>query len=343
MTAATLQAPAINWTLAGTVLALVGLGAIMVASASVGIANEKFGEPAYYFVQHLQALAIGLAVMWLAIAVPVEWWNRGATLLLVLALALLAIVFVPGVADEIKGAKRWVDLGPVGFQASEIARPLLLIYVASYAVRQHEALRLSMVGFARPMALIGFASLLLILEPDYGATVVLLATTLGVLFIAGARIRDLTVTACAATGALAILIYNDATRLDRLLFWLDPWVDASDKGYQLVNSLMAISGNWKWRCRWPSGPGCSCSTSRWRVSRPVRVEPCTTSSRRSIRPLRCSSSNTTWTSRSPLPSGSPYCTRGECSWMAPGMRSAPTDVCSRSTWARARGNERSQR
>jgi cell division protein FtsW len=245
MNTATLQVPATDWTLAGTVLALAGLGAIMVASASVGIANEDFGEPAHYFIQHLQALIIGLAAMWMATVTPVDWWNRGASLLLVLALAVLAVVFVPGVAEEINGSRRWVNFGPIGFQASEIARPLLLIYLASYAVRRHAALRSSMSGFAWPMALIGIAAVLLLLEPDYGATVVLLVTSLGVLFIAGARLRDLAITACAATGALAMLIYNDATRLDRLLFWLDPWQAPMREGYQLVNSLIAIgSGGW---------------------------------------------------------------------------------------------------
>jgi len=212
----------------------------------VGVANENFGEPTFYFVQHLQALALGLVAMLIALGTPVEWWNRGSSLLLAGALLTLAIVFIPGVADEINGSRRWVVLGPVSFQASEIARPLLLVYLASYAVRHHAALCSSMSGFMRPMMLIGIAAVLLILEPDYGATVLLLATSLGVLFIAGARIRDLAAVGFSATGVIGGLVAMDPTRMDRLQFWWNPWLDPNNRGYQLIQSWIAIgSGTWQ--------------------------------------------------------------------------------------------------
>lgn len=246
MNTAARQMPVADWTLVGTVLVLIALGAVMVASASVGIADELRGEPRYFFVQHLYALMLGLVAMAVALSTPVEWWNRGSSLLLVAALVVLTLVFVPGFAETIKGSKRWVEIGPIGFQASEIARPLLLIYVASYAVRHHEALCTSMSGFIRPMTLIGLAAVLLILEPDFGATALLLAASLGVLFIAGARLKDLLVAGVLSAIPVGVLIALDPGRAGRLLSWLDPWADPYNSGYQLIQSWIAIaSGSWQ--------------------------------------------------------------------------------------------------
>jgi cell division protein FtsW len=215
--------PVADPALTGTVLCLVGLGAIMAGSASIGIADESVGQPLYFFFQHLGALAVGGVGMLVAIKVPVAVWNRVAGGLMLIA----------------------IDLGPIGFQASELARVALLIYVASYSVRQHEALTRSFGGFVRPLLVVALASLLLLLEPDLGATVVLTATSLGILFLAGARLRDLFVAALAAGSAFAALIWSSPYRLDRLLSWLNPWEDALDSGYQLVNSFIAIgSGTW---------------------------------------------------------------------------------------------------
>lgn len=231
--------------LVGSALALIGIGAIMAGSASIGIADDRTGEPLYYFVQHLGALAIGFVALLIAIKTPVEWWNRLGSLMLGGAFALLILVLMPGLGDTANGARRWLDIGPIGFQASELARFMLLIYLASYCMRQREALCSGFAGFLRPMVLIGAASLLLLLEPDFGATAVLLATSLGVLFVAGARLRDLCVAALAAGAALGALIWSSPYRLDRLLSWLNPWEDALDSGYQLVNSVIAIGrGTW---------------------------------------------------------------------------------------------------
>jgi cell division protein FtsW len=167
------------------------------------------------------------------------------TVLLFAAFAVLILVLVPGIGDRANGARRWLEIGPVGFQASELARLALLIYIATYAVRQHRALRLGFAGFARPMIVISLASLLLLSEPDYGATVVLIATSLGILFLAGARLRDLAVAGTTAGAALAALILSSEYRFARLLAYWDPWADPLDSGYQVVNSQIAIgAGTW---------------------------------------------------------------------------------------------------
>lgn len=231
---------------AGTALLLLGIGAIMIGSASVSIANDDFGEPLYYLRQHLLALALGSAVLLVALKAPIEWWNRLSGVLLFGAVALLVLVLLPGVGDRTNGAQRWIDFGPLRLQASELARLLLLIYLASYCVRQADALRSNLRGFARPMVLIGLCGVLLLLEPDFGATVVLTATALGLLFVAGARMRDVALATVVAAAAFALLIWLEPYRLQRLVYsFLDPWAYELDSGYQLVNSFIAIgSGDW---------------------------------------------------------------------------------------------------
>jgi cell division protein FtsW len=228
--------------LVGSTLALVGIGAVMVSSATISIADQTLG----HFQQHLLALAIGIAGMLVVLRIPIEWWNRSATLALVTAFALLILVLLPGVADLKNGARRWVDLGPISFQASELARLLLLVYVVSYAIRRSDALGTRCSGFLRPMLLIALASALLLLEPDFGATAVLTATSFGILFLAGARLRDVLGFGLAAVGAAAALIFSQPYRVERLLCsWFNPEEHQFDCGYQLFNSFIAIgSGNW---------------------------------------------------------------------------------------------------
>jgi len=232
--------------LVGAALALIGIGAVMVGSASVFVAEQAVSDPRYFFVQHLLALGIGVVGMLVALRIPTDWWNRTASLWLTVALGLLVFVLLPGVADTINGAKRWVDLGLINFQASELARLLLLIYMASYAVRQYESLSTSFEGFLRPMLVVFVAATLLIMEPDFGATAMLTATTIGILFLAGARLRDVLACGSAAVVAGGALILIEPERVERLTCsWFNPWQEQFDCGYQLVNSFIAIgSGTW---------------------------------------------------------------------------------------------------
>ena len=230
----------------GTTLTLIVIGAVMVGSASVSVATEESGEPLHYLWNHLLALGIGTAALVVALRMPIEWWNRLSSFVMIAAIALLIFVLLPGVSERVKGARRWIEFGPLTLQASELARLLIVMYLASYCVRQHDALRSDFGGFARPMALIVLCGVLLLLEPDFGATVVLTATSLGLLFIAGARMRDVVLAGLIATVAFGLLILFEPYRLERLLYsFLDPWKDAAGSGYQLVNSLIAVgSGNW---------------------------------------------------------------------------------------------------
>jgi len=226
-------------------IGLAVLGAIMVSSSSIAVADRDTGEPLYYLYQHLGALAIGMVGLLAATFMPISSWYRSSGFAVLAGLGLLALVLIPGIGQTGGGSTRWIDLGPLSLQASEPARLLLIIYFASYAVRHNADLASSFRGFLRPMAIVLIASVLLLREPDFGAAVVLTATCLGMLFAAGARIRDFIVVAFAAVAALTGIAFTAAYRVDRIMSFRSPWDDPYNDGFQLVQSLIAIgSGDW---------------------------------------------------------------------------------------------------
>ena len=232
-------------TLFSAVIALLVLGIIMVSSASITLADSEMGEPHYYLIRHFGAIAIGCLGAIAAVAIPMESWLRLNGVLLFAAMALLASVFLPGFGLTANGSTRWLDLGPLTLQPSEPARICLLLYLSSYVVRHQRELGTTMLGFFKPMALVALACMLLLAEPDFGATVVLTATSLGLLFVGGARLRDFFLFLLAAITTLSVLALNSGERLQRLTTFLDPWADVERGGYQLAQSLIAIGrGDW---------------------------------------------------------------------------------------------------
>jgi cell division protein FtsW len=224
------------------VVGLVAMGTIMVASASVSIVE---GEPLHYLVRHLGALGLGLGALALVVSVPTDLWYRLNWLLLVVGLGLLVLVLVPAFGHAVNGSRRWLLVGPITVQASEPARLCLLLYLASYAVRRSAELGESLNGLVKPLLVVGAAAVLLLLEPDFGATVVLGATALTVLFVGGARLRDLLLALVVGGGVLTVIAFSADYRVVRLMSFRDPWGDPLATGYQLTQALMAIGrGEW---------------------------------------------------------------------------------------------------
>jgi cell division protein FtsW len=231
--------------LIATAIGLAVMGAVMVGSASISLADRNTGEPLFFLTRHLGALAFGGVLAVAAATVPTEAWYRMNWLLLAAGLGLLALVLAPGFGHTVNGSTRWLVLGPVTVQASEPARVALLLYLASYVVRHHAELSSSFMGFMKPVLVIGVAAALLLAEPDFGAVVVLSSTSLAILFVGGARLRDFALALAAAGGALSLLAVSSAYRLDRLTAFLDPWADPYASGFQLTQSLIAIGrGDW---------------------------------------------------------------------------------------------------
>ena len=227
------------------VLLLLFGGFVILTSASISISDNATGNPFFYVQRQLVAAAIGAMAGLVCLFVPMRIWQSLGFPMLLLGLALLTVVLIPGVGYEVNGATRWVRVGPVNLQVSEPARLCLLIYVAGYVVRQQKALREHFGGFLRPMLVLSLACVLLLAEPDFGAAIVLLATALVILFIAGARIRDFIVFFSAAVIAMITLALTSPYRLNRLTTFLDPWADPYNSGFQLTQSLIAIGrGEW---------------------------------------------------------------------------------------------------
>jgi cell division protein FtsW len=229
----------------GLVAALLLVGLIMVTSASMEIAARDFGNPFYFLERQFLFGFAGILFAWVLTRVPVELWNKYSLALLLTALLLLLLVLVPGIGAMVNGARRWLRVGPVNFQVSELSRVLVLTWVCSYCVRKRAELEQSLPGIAKPVALLTVAAFLLLLEPDFGAATVLFATGFAVLFVAGARLRYVLLLVSLAVAAFSVLALTSAYRLKRLTGFMHPWEDPFNGGFQLTQSLIAIGrGAW---------------------------------------------------------------------------------------------------
>lgn len=224
-------------TLAAVILLL---GLVMVASASISLADKATGNPFYYLERQVLYSIVGIAGALFAYYTPLSLWRRTGFLLLVFAFALLAVVLVPGIGRHVNGSIRWVVLGPFRLQVSEPARLMILMYVAGYIVRRQEELMHGFTGVLKPMLLLGAALLLLLAEPDFGAAMVLIASAMGMLFFGGARLRDFAVFALVGAVGFVLLTVTSPYRLERLTGFLNPWSHPFDSGFQLTQSLIAI-------------------------------------------------------------------------------------------------------
>jgi len=181
----------------------------------------------------------------IAYQVPLAFWERVGPLMLLASLLMLMVLLIPGVGRNVNGATRWLNLVVFNLQVSELAKLSVVIYLAGYLVRRSEAVRTTVGGFIKPMGLIAVVVLLLLLEPDFGASVVIIATAMGMMFLGGVQLwlfGGLLLVALLSFAALAI---SSPYRLERLTTFLNPWADPFNSGFQLTQSLIAIGrGEW---------------------------------------------------------------------------------------------------
>jgi len=227
------------------VLALLLGGFVILASASISISDSISGNPFFYVQRQLLAAVIGVVAGGICLFIPMQVWQSLGPLMLFACVALLVLVLIPGIGHEVNGSTRWMRIGFMNLQVSEPARLCLLLYLAGYVVRRNKALREDFTGFLRPMLVLTLICVLLLKQPDFGAALVLLATALVMLFVAGARIRDFLLFFSSAVLAMAALAVTSPYRMKRLTAFLDPWADPYDSGFQLTQSLIAIGrGEW---------------------------------------------------------------------------------------------------
>ena len=227
------------------VMFLLAAGIVMVSSASVSLAERLHHDPFYYFRRQLFAVVIGLVLGGLILKTPLSLWEKMSTLLLFAAMVLLVLVLIPGIGREINGSVRWIRLGPVNFQSSELAKICIITYIAAYLVRHAKFLHLTFTGFMWPIGVITLISGLLLLEPDFGSVVVIFLTTIGMLFMAGIPASRFFLWLPVMVAALAALAIFPSYRQARWIGFIDPWQNKYDSGYQLTQSLIAIGrGEW---------------------------------------------------------------------------------------------------
>ena len=226
-------------------VALLAIGLVMVTSASISVAERNLASPFYYMQRQGFFIVLGLIAAWAVYQVRLVHWEKSGMALLGFSLFLLVLVLVPGVGKEVNGSTRWISLGMFNFQVSEAVKLFLIIYVAGYLVRHGEKVRTSIWGFIKPMLMIGIAALLLLLEPDFGATVVIIGTVLGMMYLGGVRFLQF-LSFLALFGAAAVsLVVSSPYRMERLTSFMNPWADPFDSGFQLTQSLIAIgTGGW---------------------------------------------------------------------------------------------------
>ena len=241
--------------LAWTALMLLAFGLVMVYSASIAMseASTHTGNRAWYFLmRHGIFLAVGLLAAVIAFQVPVKAWQRLAPWLFMVGAALLVLVLVPGIGKSVNGSRRWLSLFVVNVQPSEFMKLVVVLYAASYAVRRatflsaEQPLKQTLIrGFLPLFAVMVCVGGLLLVEPDFGAFVVIVAIAFGILFLGGLDWRLFLGLALLLPVALGAILIAAPYRLQRLTAFLDPWSDPLGKGYQLSHSLIAFGrGEW---------------------------------------------------------------------------------------------------
>lgn len=226
-------------------LALLSVGVVMVASASVAFANAIYDDSWYFLKRHLVFLLMSGAGASVVLLLPSDMWRRLSVPLLLFALLLLAVVLIPGVGKRVNGSQRWIDFGFFVVQISEIAKFALLIFFAAYFAKRYPQGVSGWGEFGRLILLLTLVLALLVLEPDFGSAVVIAVTVFAVMFIAGLRLRYFVPLVFGALAVMAFVAIMSPYRLKRLVTFMDPWADQFNAGYQLTQSLIAFGrGEW---------------------------------------------------------------------------------------------------
>ena len=226
-------------------LTLLAIGFVAISSASVEYAAAHHGDAHYHSHRHLIYMGLALVSAAVVLVIPIRFWAVTGWLWLFLGLALLVLVLIPGIGVKVNGSRRWLDLGPLTLQVSEFAKLFLVVYLAGYLQRREDQVRSEWQGFIKPMAVVFAITLLLMVEPAFGATVVTVGAAFGMLFLAGVRLAQFLLVVLGSVLALALLLVSEPYRLRRLTAYTDPWADQYDTGYQLTQSLIAFGrGEW---------------------------------------------------------------------------------------------------
>ncbi len=227
--------------LLGAMLALASLGVVMVASASI----YQHGNPFYYLIRHGMFLVAGAGLAWWVTRTELKSIEARNHLLLLACVVLLLMVFVPGLGVSVKGAHRWINLGVSNFQVVEVVKVFFIVWLASYLVRFRDEVNATWAAMLKPLGVVVLLVALLLMQPDFGSSSLLLAITAGMLVLGGVNMPRMFGPVLVGLPVLAVIAIAEPYRMRRLTSFSDPWADPFGSGYQLTNALMAIGrGEW---------------------------------------------------------------------------------------------------
>lgn len=222
------------------VMALISIGLVMVASSSMSYAVMTGQGAFYYFNRHLMFLAIGLGLAAVALRTEIKQIEKYGYIFLLLCFLALLSVWIPGIGKSVNGARRWVHLGPLGFQAVEAVKLMFIVWLSSYLVRYRDQIPVSLKALLKPIGLACILVALLLIQPDFGSSALLLAITLCMVWLGGANQKHIIGPAICIVVAMAFIAWLEPYRVKRLTTFLNPWADQFDSGFQLVQAFIAI-------------------------------------------------------------------------------------------------------
>ncbi|MDF1763113.1 MAG: FtsW/RodA/SpoVE family cell cycle protein, partial [Oleibacter sp.] len=204
-------------------LTLMILGWLMVSSASTGIAEHYTGNASYFTIRHFFYVIFGIAMTFAVSTIPMKRWMKIDALFLLVGFVGLILVFVPGIGHTVNGSQRWLNLGLIKIQASEIAKLGAIFYIAGYLVRRQKEVTSQWSGFIKPLIILMVMVALLLAEPDFGAVIVLMGAAMIQLFLGGVKAGQFFLLTISAIGTLALVASTAEYRMKRLVGFLDPW------------------------------------------------------------------------------------------------------------------------
>lgn len=219
--------------------ALTCISLIFVFSSSNVIANEIYSDPYFFLKRQIFAICLGVIAASIFLFIPTSFYRENGGLFVVISIILLLLVAIPFIGTEVNGSRRWLNLRIFNLQPSEVVKILIPLYLCGYCLRRKEQLETKWIGFLKPLILIGICCLLLLLEPDVGATAVLFTVSLIILFVGGAKVSQLLMLALIFVTLISIFVYFDEERFSRVLSFSDPFDDPLGTDYQLLNALIA--------------------------------------------------------------------------------------------------------
>ena len=223
---------------------LAAIGFIMVTSASMPVGQRLANDPFLFAKRDGLYILLALGLAMVTLRLPMEFWQRHSTAMLIASIVMLLIVLVVG--SSVNGASRWIALGPLRIQPAEFTKLSLFCYIANYLVRKGDEVRNNLRGFLKPMGVIFVLAILLLAQPDLGTVVVLFVTTLAMLFLAGAKLWQFIAIIGMGISAVVLLILAEPYRIRRVTSFWNPWEDPFGSGYQLTQSLMAFGRGEMW-------------------------------------------------------------------------------------------------